>query len=309
MTARRPLAHDRPEPVAPGVVRVTAANPGVMTGPGTNSYLVGDDELAVVDPGPDDAAHVEALERAGGGRIRWIVVTHTHPDHAPAAAELAERTGAERLGFASRDGFVADRLLADGDRIGGRGWSLTAVHTPGHASNHLCFAYDRHPFAGDRPTAAGEGPDGRLVFTGDHVMGGSTVVINPPDGDMAHYLASLRALTRLTPSVASFAPGHGERIDDPEATVAALVEHRLAREAKVVAALGRRGTATVEDLVPDVYGDVGEERWPIAARSLFAHLRALAQDDRVGADDPDDVASAWHAPRRARRNGSRPATG
>jgi glyoxylase-like metal-dependent hydrolase (beta-lactamase superfamily II) len=308
VSARRSFLHDRPEGVAPGVVRVTAANPGVMTGPGTNSYLVGDDEIAVVDPGPDDSAHVEALVREGGGRIRWIVVTHTHPDHAPAAAALAERTGAERLGFASRDGFVADRLLADGDVIEGGGWTLTAVHTPGHASNHLCFAYDRLPGAGGR-AIAGEGPDGRLLFTGDHVMGGSTVVINPPDGDMARYLDSLRSLTRLAPAVTAFAPGHGERIDDPLATVDALVEHRLAREAKVEAALLRRGTATVEELVPDVYGDVDEARWPIAARSLFAHLRALAQADRVRADDPDDVAAAWHAARRGRRGGSRTSVG
>ncbi len=308
MSAPRSLVHDRPEDVAPGVVRVTAANPGVMPGPGTNSYLVGDDELVVVDPGPDDSAHVGALVRAGGGRIRWIVVTHTHPDHAPAAAELAELTGAERLGYASRDGFVADRLLADGDSIEAGGWSLTAVHTPGHASNHLCFAYDRRPVTSGRADGA-EGPTGRLLFTGDHVMGGSTVVINPPDGDMARYLDSLRALTRLTPAVAAFAPGHGERIDDPLATVDALVEHRLARESKVEAALLRRGTATVEELVPDVYGDVDQARWPIAARSLFAHLRALAQADRVRGDDPDDVAAAWHAQRRTRRGGTLPAPG
>ena len=299
MSARPSFVHDRPEVVAPGVVRVVAANPGVMTGPGTNSYLVGGDELVVVDPGPDDPAHVDALVRAGDGRIRWIVVTHTHLDHAPAARPLAERTGAEQLGFASRDGFVADRLLADGDGLVGRGWTLTAVHTPGHASNHLCFAYDRLPGAHRGPAPVGDAPPGRLLFTGDHVMGGSTVVINPPDGNMAHYLDSLRALTRLVPAVTAFAPGHGERIDDPSATVAALVEHRLAREAKVAQALVQRGTATVDELVPDVYGDVDEERWPIAARSLFAHLRALAEAGRVRADDADDVAASWHASQKA----------
>lgn len=128
------FVHDRPDAVAPGVVRVTAANPGMMTGPGTNTYLLGTDELAVIDPGPDDAAHLDAVAAAGAGAIRWIFVTHTHPDHAPGAAGLAERTGAERLGFASRDGFDADRTVGDGFELHRPGLRIRAVHTPGHTS-------------------------------------------------------------------------------------------------------------------------------------------------------------------------------
>jgi len=133
----------RPVPVARGVVRVTAPNPGMMTGPGTNSYLIGERDLVVVDPGPDDAGHLDLLAEVGAGRIRTIVVTHTHPDHAPGAAGLAARTGAEVIGFSERDGFVPDRAVGDGFELAGEGFTLRAVHTPGHASNHLCCCSSR----------------------------------------------------------------------------------------------------------------------------------------------------------------------
>jgi glyoxylase-like metal-dependent hydrolase (beta-lactamase superfamily II) len=282
----------RPHPLAVGVVRVTAANPGIMTGPGTNSYLVGTGELAVIDPGPDLPDHLDAVADAGGGRIRWILVTHTHPDHAPGASGLAQRTGASRLSFDSRDGFVADRTIGDGFRLRVPGLSLEAVHTPGHASNHLCYVLDRHdPAAGLR---IDDGP-GRVLFSGDHVMQGSTVVISPPDGDMSEYLDSLRRVRDLDPPVDAIAPGHGELIDDPAAAIDGYLEHRLRREQEVAEALRARGTGTIDDLLPGVYDDVDDERLPIARRSLWAHLRRLAQDSRVTADDVDDVDSVWRS--------------
>src|SRR3954470_10149517 len=173
-----------PSALSPLVRRIVAPNPGPFTGPGTNTYLVGIDEVAVIDPGPDDEAHLDAIAGAGSGRIRWILCTHTHPDHSPGAAGLKERTGAEILSFADRDGLVCDRHLADGDTVEGTEFTLRAVHTPGHASNHLCFLLERE----------------RLLFTGDHVMDGSTVVISPPDGDMGEYLASLQRLQEWRPS-------------------------------------------------------------------------------------------------------------
>jgi glyoxylase-like metal-dependent hydrolase (beta-lactamase superfamily II) len=279
------LVHDRPETVAPGVVRVTAANPGMMTGPGTNTYLLGTEELAVVDPGPDDAAHLDAVAGAGSGRIRWIFVTHTHPDHSPGAAGLAERTGAERLGFASRDGFTADRTIADGFELRRPGLSLRAVHTPGHASNHLCYLAD---LTAERP-----GRGSTMLFTGDHVMDGSTVVISPPDGDMTAYLASLALLSDLEPRIDVIAPGHGRLIEDPHAAVAAYVTHRLEREERVAAALAAAGSATVDQLVPVVYQDVDEDRFPVARRSLWAHLRKLADDGRVRSSDRESPEATW----------------
>ncbi len=270
-----------PRSVAGGVVRITAANPGIMTGPGTNTYLVGRDELAVIDPGPDQSDHLDAVAEAGGGRIRWILVTHTHPDHAPGAAGLARRTGASRLGFASRDGFVADRTIAGGFHLQAPGLSLRAIHTPGHASDHLCYLLEG---------------SGRMLFSGDHVMQGSTVVIAPPDGDMAAYLHSLRLVRDLRPAVDVVAPGHGHLIDDPVAVIDGYIEHRLRREQKVADGLRARGTGTIDDLLPAVYDDVDPERHPIARRSLWAHLRKLADDAAVVGDDVDDADSVWRWP-------------
>ena len=228
-----PVAPDTPKPIvtdvaialSPLVRRITAANPGMMTGPGTNTYLVGIDEIVVIDPGPDDEAHLDAIAGCGGDRIRWIVCTHTHPDHSPGAAGLAERTGAEVLAYDARDGLEIDRSLADGDTIEATEFSLEAVHTPGHASNHLCFLLEQE----------------RVLFSGDHVMEGSTVVISPPDGDMAQYLASLDRLRSWRPRLKAIAPGHGLRIDDPKAKLDEYVEHRLARERQVADALRAAG--------------------------------------------------------------------
>src|SRR5947209_15658071 len=191
------------------VRRVLAPNPSAFTGPGTNTYLIGTDELAVIDPGPDDhEEHLDKVAEAGAGRIRWILVTHTHIDHSPGAAGLKKRTGAVVMGFDERDGFVPDERLGEGSSIEAHDFRLDAMHTPGHASNHLCYRLDQE----------------QLVFSGDHIMSGSTVVIHPPDGDMAAYLVSLAERDQL--EMDAIAPGHGEWIDDPHAKVAAYVAHR-----------------------------------------------------------------------------------
>lgn len=255
------------------VTRLTAPNPGAMTGPGTNTYLVGEKEIAVIDPGPPVDSHVAKIVAAGAGRsgskIRWILTTHTHMDHSPAAAALKAATGAQILGMPAPAGsnqdqsYAPDRVLADGESLSIGNLQLRAVHTPGHASNHLCYLLE----------------ETRMLFTGDHVMQGSTVVIGPPDGNMRSYLASLEKL--LDVDVAIFAPGHGYLIGAPHKEVRRLVAHRLAREAKVVTALQRRGAATLDELVVVVYDDVSPKLHPVALRSLSAHLDKLVAEGRA----------------------------
>jgi glyoxylase-like metal-dependent hydrolase (beta-lactamase superfamily II) len=253
----------------------------MMTGPGTNTYLVGQDEVAVIDPGPDDAAHLDAIAAAGGGRIRWILCTHTHGDHSPGAAGLKERTGAEVLAFEDRDGLVCDRHLADGDAVEGTEFTLRAIHTPGHAANHLCFLLERD----------------RLLFTGDHVMDGSTVVITPPDGDMAAYLDSLRRLRAWTPAIRTIAPAHGHLIEDPAAKLDDYLTHREAREAQVLEALvgAGDGGADTAELVARIYTEVPEILWPVARFSVWAHLRKLGDEGSAIASDADDPDATWTA--------------
>ena len=270
-------------PVALGklVRRVLCGNPSKMTGPGTNTYLIGIDEVAVIDPGPDDADHLDAVAAAGSGEIKWILCTHTHPDHSPGAAGLKERTGAEVLAFADRDGLVCDRHLADGDTVEGTEFTLQAVHTPGHASNHLCFLLERE----------------RLLFSGDHVMDGSTVVISPPDGDMAAYLASLERLLAWRRPLKAIAPAHGHLIEDPRAKLQEYLDHRRAREAQVLAAVRRAsssGTGTAA-LVAELYAEVADDLHPVAQRSVWAHLRKLADEGAVTADDVDHLEATWTA--------------
>jgi glyoxylase-like metal-dependent hydrolase (beta-lactamase superfamily II)/8-oxo-dGTP pyrophosphatase MutT (NUDIX family) len=251
------------------VTRIIAPNPGMMTGPGTNTYLVGKDELAVIDPGPLVDAHIDAILAHGAGRIRWILCTHSHRDHSPAAAVLKARTGAPVVGCwplqAGRhdETFAPDVRPGDGQRIELAGCTLRAMHTPGHASNHVCYLLE--------PT--------RMLFTGDHVMQGSTVVIDPPDGDMRAYLASLESLLAI--DLAILAPGHGYLIGEPHREVRRLIAHRLAREAKVLAAVRQLGSATLEELVPLVYDDVDSRRHAVAARSLEAHLLKLMTEGHV----------------------------
>lgn len=250
------------------VTRLTAPNPGMMTGPGTNSYLVGEGELAVIDPGPDVASHVELLSKY---KIRWILCTHTHMDHSPAAAALKAATGAQILGRPAPEGqdatFKPDFVVENGQRIEigkmSGGLTLRAIHTPGHASNHLCYFLEQT----------------KMLFTGDHVMQGSTVVINPPDGEMRAYLASLERL--LAEDIAIIAPGHGFLIGAPHKELRRLIAHRMAREAKVVSSLKKHGPASVADLLPLVYDDVPARIHRVAARSLTAHLEKLVAEGAV----------------------------
>ncbi|MEW5864640.1 MAG: MBL fold metallo-hydrolase [Pseudomonadota bacterium] len=251
------------------VTRLTAPNPGVMTGPGTNTYLVGTEELAVIDPGPPIEEHVRRIVELGAGRIRWILVTHTHVDHSPAAKQLKDATGAQVLGrprpaHGHQDpDFVPDRVLEHGERLAIPGATLRAIHTPGHASNHLCYMLE----------------ETRMLFTGDHVMQGSTVVINPPDGDMRAYLAALEALAKENAAI--LAPGHGYLIGNPAKEIRRLIAHRLAREKKVTDAIARLGAPSAEELLPLVYDDVHPRIHPVAARSLAAHLDKLVADGAV----------------------------
>ena len=265
--------------LSPRVVRVTADNGSVMTGPGTNGYFVGDPggPCALIDPGPDDAGHVKALLAAAPGPITRILVTHTHKDHSPAARAMHAATGAPLFGRVAdhpewQDGtFRPDTVLAHGERIAlGSDCTLRVIHTPGHASNHLCYLLEQE----------------KLLFTGDHLMQGSTVVINPPDGDMQAYLDSLRML--LDEEIDWLAPGHGFLIDKPHDVVRRTVAHRLQREAKVVAALQQVGRGDVDALLPIVYADVPTRMHAVAARSLRAHLVKLRCDGRA-----DESAGVW----------------
>ncbi len=273
-----PLVVGEPARISPRVRRILAPNPSVMTGPGTNTYLVGTDEVTVIDPGPDDPSHIEAILAAGDGRIARIICTHTHIDHWPATDALARETGCAVLAFGSRDGLEVTGTLADGDEIRADTSTLRVLHTPGHASNHLCVLLVE------------EG----LLFSGDHIMDGTTVVIAPPDGDMGAYLDALRALAALDPPLRAIAPAHGHVIAEPASVIAAYIDHRLLREAIVADALaGLADGGTVDELVKIVYADVDESLYPVARLSLWAHLRKLAADGRATSDDPDDVSSGW----------------
>jgi glyoxylase-like metal-dependent hydrolase (beta-lactamase superfamily II) len=255
--------------IAPGVRRLVANNASYMTGPGTNTYLVGRDRFVVVDPGPLDAPHIERILGETRKQIAAVLVTHTHRDHSPAALAIAEATGAELLGRAPPDDgrqdltFTPDRTLADGDEIDVDGFRLRVLHTPGHASNHLCYLID----------------ETGLLFTGDHLMQGSTVVIAPPDGSMSDYVRSLRRL--LLEPAKRIAPGHGLTIEDAPAEIARIIAHRLQREAKVVDCLAQLGSADLDALVTRVYDDVDPRLHVLAKSSLFAHLLKLEAEGHV----------------------------
>lgn len=257
----KPIVHGVASALSPLVRRIVANNPGHMTGPGTNTYLVGIDEIVVIDPGPDDPAHLDAIAGCGGDRIRWIVCTHTHIDHFPGVAGLKERTGAEVLAFEARDGLVIDRALGDGDLIEATEFVLRAVHTPGHASNHLCYLLEQE----------------RMLFSGDHIMNGSTVVIRPPDGDMGEYLRQLERLKTIRPRLRSIAPGHGHLIDKPVAKIDEYLDHRAMRERQILGELGA-GPTTVEAIVEALYPGLAEELVPMAHGTVWAHLLKLKGD-------------------------------
>jgi glyoxylase-like metal-dependent hydrolase (beta-lactamase superfamily II) len=257
-----------------GVRRLVAPNPSMMTGPGTNTYLFGEQDVAVLDPGPAIEEHIASIIEHARGTIRWVLVTHTHPDHSPGARLLAAATGAELLGRPAPRGrqqdrtFAPSRVLEDGDRLETREFCLDALHTPGHASNHLCYLH----------------AESNWLFTGDHVIDGSTVVINPPDGNMKEYIEALRRLRHL--GCGALAPGHGEIIDDPVRAIDWIIDHRLEREARVIRALQKHPGVSVRELVPFVYKDVAETLYELAQRSLLAHLIKLEEEGAaVNTDD------------------------
>ncbi|TPG43486.1 MBL fold metallo-hydrolase [Sphingomonas koreensis] len=261
----------------PLVTRVLANNPSPYTHSGTQTHLVGTDDVAVIDPGPDDPAHVAALLRAIDGRpVTAIVITHTHRDHSPAARALKQATGAPIVGCAPLAlddlgpradaafdrGYAPDRVLAEGDSVSGDGWTLEAIATPGHTSNHLAFAL----------------PETKALFSGDHVMGWSTTVVSPPDGDMAAYLASLEKLMERDDRV--YYPGHGEVIDKPQRWVRGLIGHRKQREGQIMRLLGE-GVGTLPALVARMYVGIDPRLSVAAERSVLAHLIDLERRGRV----------------------------
>ena len=276
------FAYGEAESVFPLVRRLVARNPGLLTLHGTNTYLVGRGRVAVIDPGPLLAEHQAALRAALRGEIvGHVLVTHRHLDHCESAVALAQETGAVLAAGARRPGdplpfgdgggeaadpaLVPDLVLGAGDCLEGPGWALEALPTPGHTSDHLCFSL------------SGEG----LLFTGDHVMGWSTSVVIPPDGDMAAYRASLRRLQERNDR--AYLPGHGPEVTDPQPYVAALAGHRAEREAEVLAALAA-GLRTVAAIVPVVYAAVDPRLHPAAGMSVLAHLRELIAEGSVGCE-------------------------
>lgn len=278
--------------LAPQVRRVTAPNPSAMTFTGTQSYIVGEGEVAVIDPGPVSPEHLKALLGAlgPGERVGAILVTHTHIDHSPGVAALKAATRAPTYGFgrhgagtspmmaglaasgaafgggegADRD-FAPDEVMADGATLDVGGARLTALHTPGHLSNHLAFEL-----------AAGG------VFTGDLVMGWATTLVSPPEGDMAGFMASMARMAARADEV--FWPGHGHPVDDPAAMIAHQVDHRRGREAQIVAALKADGAATPVALTARIYTDIDPRLHGAAARNVFAHLLGLVVEGRAEAE-------------------------
>jgi len=273
------------EQLSERITRVLCENPSPFTYTGTGTYLVGNAAgLAVIDPGPMMPEHGEAILRAAADRqISHILVTHTHLDHSPLSVWLKERTGAPIYAFgvhgAGRRGgldgeeveagadrnFAPDHSLADTDRINGDGWTLQAVHTPGHTANHLCFHLEEED----------------TLFCGDHIMGWSTTVISPPDGDMRDYIASLRRIIDMKP--AKLLPTHGPSVDNPEPFIRAIITHRKMREGQIIKQL-ESGADTIDAMVERMYKDVHKALHPAAARSVLAHMIAMVDEGRVKCD-------------------------
>ena len=256
------------EKISTLVHRVTAGNSSVFTGPGTNTYLIGDKDVTVLDPGPALQEHIDSIA-SFSSNINQIVITHTHLDHSPGVKLLKDKLDIPAYGLitdSSKDQdrtLVLDEQLEHGQILSFSDYDLEVVHTPGHASNHLCYILKQE----------------ELIFTGDHIMNGSTVVIAPPDGNMKHYLESLEILKDY--KLKTIAPGHGDLLENPYAVADWIIQHRLEREKKVKEALDKVGKGNPDSLVEEVYDDVSEALFPIAKWSLESHLIKLYEEDRI----------------------------
>jgi glyoxylase-like metal-dependent hydrolase (beta-lactamase superfamily II) len=263
-----------PSALSPLVRRIVAGNPSHMTGPGTNTYLVGIDEVAVIDPGPNISKHVSAIVGASmRERVRWVLLTHTHPDHSPATAALVKATGAEVLAFTKREpDLKVDRTITDGDTIDGTEFRLEVLHTPGHAPNHLCFHLDEE----------------RILFTGDTILDGMYSVVSPKTGgDMAQYIATLQRLRKMR--LSKIAPGHGDLIEEPRARIDEYLQHRLAREKQILGIL-KQGPAKIREIVATLYLDTPEPLIDVAGKQVHAHLLKLRAEGKVTGQS---ARSAW----------------
>lgn len=275
------FAYGTPDKVAPGVRRIVANNPSPFTFHGTNTYIVGSGEVAVIDPGPNDPAQTDAIMRAvKGEKITHVIVTHTHLDHSPGSRAIARAAGAPIVGAlpappgdnappieAADPDFEPDIELADGDVLAGPDWTLCAVFTPGHMSNHYCLALAERD----------------ILFSGDHVMGWNTTIVSPPDGNMSDYLASLDVC--ITRSDALYLPGHGPPIEDPAPFVRAYLGHRRNRETQILRAIGE-GLHTVPAMVQKMYAHLPERMYWAAGRSVLAHIENMVETGRVVSDGP-----------------------
>ena len=254
--------------ISPLIRRITAGNGSVFTGPGTNTYLVGNENVTVIDPGPAMEQHIEVILRASKN-IKQILVTHTHPDHSPGVRLLKRELDIPAYGMITSSSknqdktFHPERILLDGELLREEEYSLEVIHTPGHASNHLCFFLEEEKF----------------LFTGDHIMSGSTVVIGPPDGNMKQYIESLEKLKNY--DAKKLAPGHGDVMEGLNQIADWIIDHRLKREKKVFDALKVVSRGTPDSLVEKVYDDVDSSLFPIAKASLLAHLIKLEEDKLI----------------------------
>ena len=279
------------ETIEPGIRRITANNPGPFTFRGTGTYILGHGNVAVIDPGPDLSEHVDALiEGLGPERVSHILITHTHNDHSPAAKELKAKTAATTYGFGPHGSgkikkevqveaggdmdFIPDEVVKDGSVIEGDDWEVSCLHTPGHTSNHICFSWDSR----------------KILFPGDQVMGWSTSIVSPPDGDMGDYMRSLEKMLLRDDEL--YYPAHGPEIKEPHKMVKYFVAHRKEREEKILTCL-QSGKKTVEEMVPEVYADVSKELYVAAARSLFATVIYLVEQEKIICADGATIKSHY----------------
>ncbi|MGG7567423.1 MBL fold metallo-hydrolase [Rhodovulum sp. DZ06] len=296
------VAHGVAETFEPGIRRVVCPNPGPMTFTGTNSWILGTGRVAILDPGPDIPEHRAALLAAlgPGEEVEAILVTHSHVDHSPGARPLAEETGAPIIAFGPHGAGISPRMaalaesgaefgggegsdrdfqpdiaLCDGEVYAGTGWTVRAIHTPGHLSNHLCFAVER--LEGGRPGA---------VFSGDHVMAWATTMVSPPDGDMAAFMASLRKMRTRADQDRVYYPGHGAPVQDPAGMIDHQLAHREARAAQVAEALGKMGPATPAELTAVIYADIDKALHAPAARNVFSALLGMLEEGTATHDGP-----------------------